>query len=423
MAEVITMLALSPTMDEGTLVEWLKGEGDEVAEGELIAEIETDKATMEMESFYEGTILKLLAAKGDAVPVGAPLAIVGEEGEDISSLLADVESGAEEHPAPAAETAEAPEETEEPEPAKPDEAERAPRPNGAAHGDRIFASPLARRMAEDNGIDLERVDGSGPNGRIIKRDIEGAMERGVARPSRPVEAPPGEAAGHEVKLSQMRKTIARRLGEVWQDTPHFFLTMSIDMAAAMARRKEMNTQLEDAGVDAKISVNDLIVKACAVALRRFPAVNVSFRGDHLVQFDDVHVGVAVAIEDGLITPIVRNADTKPLSEISREVRELAERARDKRLAPEEYTGGTFAVSNLGMFGIDHFTAIINPPNAAILACGAVQQEPVVVDGELTVGTRMKVTMSCDHRAIDGAVGAQFLGEVKKLLENPLLMLI
>ena len=227
----------------------------------------------------------------------------------------------------------------------------------------------------------------------------------------------------KIPLSQMRKTIAKRLVGVWQSTPHFTLTMDIDMAKAMSQRKEINQGLKDAEIEAKISVNDMIVKACAVALREFPAMNVAFQGDHLLQFDDVHVGVAVAIEEGLITPTIRNTDQKGLRQISTEIRELAGRAQDKKLKPEEYTGSTFTVSNLGMFGIDHFMAIINPPQAGILACGAVKKTPVVEDGELTVGTRMKVTLSCDHRAVDGAVGAQFLQRVQRLLENPLLLMV
>lgn len=433
MAEVVTMLALSPTMDEGTLAEWVKNEGEEIDEGEILAEVETDKATMEMESFFEGVLLKQLVAVGDAVPVGAPIAIIGEEGEDISGVLDDLEGGeaaAEEAgaEAPEVEAAEEAEVTEQEEaPARKlvgGEVEEGERPSG-----RIKSSPLARRMADEEGLELARISGSGPGGRIIKRDIEAALEE---QPERPAAAPaatpaPAEAPdipAEKIPLSQMRKTIARRLGEVWQSTPHFMLTMDIDMAKAMAQRKEINAQLKAAEIDAKVSVNDLIVKACAVALREFPAMNVAFQGDHLLQFEEVHVGVAVAIEEGLITPTVRNADIKGLRQISEDVRELAGRARDKKLKPEEYTGGTFTVSNLGMFGIEHFTAIINPPQAGILACGAVKKVPVVQDdGELGVGTRMKVTLSCDHRAVDGAVGAEFLTHVQRLLENPMLLMV
>lgn len=425
MAEVVTMLALSPTMDEGTLAEWTKNEGDAVEEGEVLAEVETDKATMEMESFFEGTLLKQLVGPGDAVPVGAPIAVIGEADEDISDILAELESGeaesavegAESQQEAADEIAEAPAQAEAP-------AEQAPSQDT---GGRLKASPLARRMAEEEGLELRSIDGSGPAGRIIKRDIEQALEQRGAQPAAvALEAAPGpapELPAEEIPLSQMRKTIAKRLQAVWQSTPHFTLTMDIDMAAAMSKRKEINAGLKEAEIDAKISVNDMIVKACAVALEQFPSMNVAFQGDHLLQFNEVHVGVAVAIEDGLITPTVRNADKKGLRQISTEVRELAARAQDKRLKPEEYSGGTFTVSNLGMFGIDHFMAVINPPQAGILACGAVKQVPVVEDGELAVGTRMKVTLSCDHRAVDGAVGAQFLQRVQRLLENPLLLMV
>lgn len=425
MAEVITMLALSPTMDEGTLAEWVKKEGDEVEEGDILAEVETDKATMEMESFFDGTLLKTLVSPGDAVPVGAPIAVIGEADEDISDVLADLEGGE-----GAEEAEEAPEVEEAEEAAEPAQTEPAAAKTPAAGetDGRLKASPLARRMAEEEGLELRSIEGSGPSGRIIKRDIEAALEtRATAEaPAKafkgaPAEAP--EAPATEIPLSQMRKTIARRLREVWQSTPHFTLTMDIDMAAAMAQRKEINEQLKAAEIDAKVSVNDMIVKACAVALREFPAMNVAFQGDHLLQFADVHVGVAVAIDEGLITPTIRNTDQKGLRQISQEVRELAGRAQDKKLKPEEYSGGTFTVSNLGMFGIDHFMAVINPPQAGILACGAVKQVPVVEDGELTVGTRMKVTLSCDHRAVDGAVGAEFLNHVQRMLENPVLLMV
>ncbi len=424
MAEVISMLALSPTMDEGTLVEWLKSEGDTVEEGEIIAEIETDKATMEMESFHDGTVLKLIASKGDALPVGAPLAVVGDDGEDISDLLADLESGDGDSTEDGAESQESAEV--EKEATETDEARRAEPATTTDDGGRLKASPLARRMAEEEAIDLSRVGGSGPNGRIIKRDIEAAIESGQARPgaaARPL-AEPAAAESTERPLSQMRKTIARRLVEVWETTPHFYLTMTIDMAQAMKTRKEINQQLAESEAGVKISVNDMIVKASGMALARYPKMNVSFQGDHVVEYGDVHVGVAVAIEDGLITPVVRNVDRKTLSQISSEIRELARRAKDKRLTPEEYTGSTFSVSNLGMYGIDHFSAIINPPEAAILACGAVKKEPVVgEDDQLTVGTTMKVTLSVDHRAADGAIGSEYLQELKRLLENPILLMI
>jgi pyruvate dehydrogenase E2 component (dihydrolipoamide acetyltransferase) len=419
MAEVVTMLALSPTMDEGTLAEWTKNEGDAIEEGEILAEVETDKATMEMESFFEGTLLKLLVSPGDALPVGAPMAIIGEPDEDISGVLDELEDGANQaaddtDEADAVETSDETDETDkEPAPERQVEA-------SDTSGDRLKASPLARRMAEEEGLELRSIKGSGPSGRIIKRDIEEALKGGPApAPGRPAQEIPPE----KIPLSQMRKTIAKRLKEVWQSTPHFTLTMDIDMAKAMNQRKEINQGLKDAEIDAKISVNDMIVKACAGALDEFPAMNVAFQGDHLLQYNEVHVGVAVAIDEGLITPTIQNTAHKGLRQISTEIRELATRAQNKKLAPEEYTGSTFTVSNLGMFGIDHFMAILNPPQAGILACGAVKQAPVVQDGELVVGTRMKVTLSCDHRAVDGAVGSQFLQKVQHLLENPLLLMI
>lgn len=430
MADVVTMLSLSPTMDEGTLAEWVKNEGDTVEEGEPICEVETDKATMEMESFFDGTLLKILTPAGSSVPVGAPMAIIGEPGEDITDLLAELEAGdapepsAEEQAASGEESAEKDTMKQATEKSSP-VAERSEKSSTRDGERRLKSSPLARRMAADAGLALEEIDGSGPGGRIIKRDIEAAMERAEQAPQK---AAPRAAAdgleGEEIPLTQMRKTIARRLQEVWQSTPHFTLTMDIDMAKAMAKRKEINAGLKAAEINAKVSVNDMIIKACAVALKEFPAMNVSFQQDFMLQYDEVHVGVAVAIEDGLITPTVRHADKKGLRAISEEVRELAGRAQDMKLKPEEYTGGTFTVSNLGMFGIEHFMAIINPPQAGILACGAVQKVPVVdEEGELSVGTRMKVTLSCDHRAVDGATGAQFLGHVRRLLENPLLLMV
>ncbi|RDV39882.1 pyruvate dehydrogenase complex dihydrolipoamide acetyltransferase [Bradymonadaceae bacterium TMQ3] len=431
MAEVMEMLALSPTMEEGTLAEWTKAEGDSVAEGDILAEVETDKATMEMESFYAGTVLKLLAEPGQTVRVGDPLVIIGKEGEDISGLLSELGGGGK----PAAKA--------KPEQAAPEKAEAAPEEKESASmevaedagnddGRRIKASPLARKMAEDKGLDLSTIEGSGPGGRIIKRDIESAKaapakapRAAAAAPSAELHAAAGlsEVPGEQKSLSQMRKTIAKRLVEVWQSTPHFYLTMGIDMAAAMKVRKDINAQLAAAEAGYKVSVNDLIVKAAAAALAKYPAMNTGFAGDSLYAFDEVNIGVAVAIEDGLITPTVRNADQKALGAIAREVRELAGRARDKKLKPEEYSAHTFSISNLGMYDIDEFMAVINPPDAAILACGAVKQVPVVVDGELAVGTRMKLTLACDHRVVDGATGAEFLNELRRNLENPLLLLV
>ncbi|MBA2662920.1 MAG: pyruvate dehydrogenase complex dihydrolipoamide acetyltransferase [Bradymonadaceae bacterium] len=443
MAEVMEMLALSPTMEEGTLAEWLKKEGDRVEEGDIIAEVETDKATMEMESFYAGTILKLLVKPGSTVLVGDPLVIIGEPGEDISALLgggdkASTGDDAKAKTAPAAPSRE-PERRDEAatdrvaagkesitktqESAQQAEADPKPTSDDADGDARLKASPLARRMAKEAGLALEQLSGSGPQGRIVKTDIEQALSKPKAAAPRAAASAAGEVARHELGLSQMRKTIARRLVQVWQSTPHFFLTMDIDMAPAMAQRKQINDQLAAAGESWKVSVNDLIIKACALALERYPKMNVAFEADQLFQFDEINIGVAVAVDEGLITPTIRNAHEKSLRQIAREAKELAQRARDKKLKPEEYSSHTFSISNLGMYDIDNFLAVLNPPDAGILACGSVQQVAVVKDGEITIGTRMKVTLSCDHRAVDGAVGATFLKEVRALLENPILMLV
>lgn len=436
MAEVMEMLALSPTMSEGTLGEWRKREGDLVAEGEVIAEVETDKATMEMESFYGGTILKLLAAPGQTVTVGEPLAIIGKPGEDIAQLLAGMGKGGGAAAAPSAPSAPSAPAVQ---PAAPEAVvvAAAPAPVATPEGGRLKASPLARRIAKEQGLELAVLNGSGPGGRIVRRDVEEAMARPKAAASAPVPAPappasaalpvagivPTEVPGTQQPLSQMRKTIARRLAQSWQSVPHFYLTMDVDMAPAMAQREQINQQLKSAGLDVKVSVNDLIIKACAVALERYPKVNVAFQGDYVVQYDEVNIGVAVAVDDGLVTPSVTKANTKGLATIAREARDLALRARERKLRPEEFTSHTFSISNLGMYGIENFQAVINPPDAAILACGAVQQVPVVIDGQLAVGTRMKMTLSCDHRAVDGATGSEFLLKVKELLEHPVLLLV
>jgi pyruvate dehydrogenase E2 component (dihydrolipoamide acetyltransferase) len=444
MAEIVEMIALSPTMEEGTLAEWYKSEGDPVEEGEIIADVETDKATMEMESWYDGTMLKIFAEAGSTVAVGDALAIVGEEGEDISDLVDQIKSGG----APASgddDAAEAPDEADEEagddavepaaEPAA--SADAAPAADVETDEGRLRASPLARRIAADNDIEIARVDGTGPSGRIIKADVERFLEEGPAQPAAAAPAPdiaapsdiPAEVfqapdvPGESIPMSQMRKAIAKRLRASWQTTPHFALTREIDMGAAMEYRSELNEGLEEADWEGKISVNDLILKACAQALEKYPKMNVSYQGDHVIQFDEVNIGVAVAVDDGLVTPTIKNADDKTIGTISNEARALANKARDKGLAPDDYGNSTFSVSNLGMFGIEHFMAVINPPEAGILACGAVEEKPVVEDGELQVGTRMKVTLSCDHRAVDGAIGARFLAHVADLLENPVLLAI
>jgi pyruvate dehydrogenase E2 component (dihydrolipoamide acetyltransferase) len=436
MAQILNMPRLSDTMSEGRLIKWHKKEGDKVAPGDILAEVETDKANMDFESFDDGVLLKILIGDGQTAPVGGPVAIIGKAGEDVSDLLAKVKSG---EPAPAPKAAApapaAPKAAEKPAPAAPVEtkpvakpqpapvpvAKQPAPPSGNGQG-RIVASPLARRIADERGIDLRQVHGSGPGGRIIKEDVErfepgAAGAAPAAREPAPSYAPPPPApvvTGVPQPLSMMRKTIARRMTEAKQQTPHFYLTAEADMDAAVAFRGQVNEAL---GV--KISFNDLVVKACALALRRMPQVNASWADGGIVIHDRVHVGVAVAIEDGLITPVVQDADMKSLGAIAREVQELAALARDRKLRPEHYTGGTFTVSNLGMFGVEEFAAIINPPEAAILAVGAVRKVPVVKGDQVAIGNRMKVTLSGDHRVIDGATGAKFLQEVLRILEHPM----
>jgi pyruvate dehydrogenase E2 component (dihydrolipoamide acetyltransferase) len=452
MATKVYMEALSPTMEEGRLLTWLKKEGEEVQEGDLLAEVETDKATMELVARGSGLLRKVILADGETANVGSLIAVIAAEDEDISEFVAD-DAVAEQ--APSKEEAPAPEATEEAGEAgaavaaagktEPHQAQRggrgespkgatpAPAPDreaGAEGGDgRMRASPLARRLAAENGLELGDVEGSGPGGRIIKRDIEAAMQAGPpAAAEQPAEAaapapePAAAAAGEfrDIPLSQMRKTIAKRLSQSIGPIPHFFLTIEVDMADAMAFRKKLNERFADDGV--KVSPNDLTIKAVAATLRKHPWVNSAWVGDAIRQHDAVHIGVAVAVEEGLITPVIRNADKKGIAEIAQEVKELAGRAREKKLKPEEYTGGTFSISNLGMFGITEFTAVINPPEAAILAVGAVEDKVVAVDGEAVVRPRMRLTLSCDHRVVDGATGAQFLQTLKQNLEDPMMML-
>ena len=464
MAEIITMLALSPTMEEGTIAEWSKAEGEEVEEGEIIAEVETDKATMEMESFFEGTILKVLVKAGDTVKVGDPMAVIGEPGEDADAALAelgghagsassvkskkDQQSKKEDASQSAEQKPSGEEQSDSQSGGGGDKASRQAQPSGenqrseeGQNGERVKSSPLARKMAKAHQIELSSLRGSGPGGRIIKQDIEEAIASNKAPASSgepsaaPVAAPslsgelrvigemPDASVSYEPQ-SQMRKAIARRMTQVWQNTPFFYLTTEIDMAAAMAERKRLNAELKAAEIEIKISVNDMIVRASALALRAYPRMNCAFAGDQTAFFDEVHIGVAVALEDGLITPTLRHADQKTLSQIATETRELAGRARDKKLKPGEFGGSTFSISNLGMYGIDHFQAVINPPESGILACGAVRKVPVVNDdGELSVGTSMKITLTCDHRAVDGAIGAEFLQHLKRRLENPVLLMV
>jgi pyruvate dehydrogenase E2 component (dihydrolipoamide acetyltransferase) len=476
MATQVVMPKLSPTMEEGQLSRWLKKEGEKVSVGEPLAEIDTDKATMEAQALTTGVLRKILVQEGETVPLGAIIAIIAEADEDISALVAQTGSDAQaESKTPAeAPPAQASESGAQPvaaaaqvkpslpastqpatSPATPQATTQAPQSgatqaqasgNGqsAREDGRLLVSPIAARMAAEAGINLRTLAGSGPGGRIVKRDIEAAMS-GVqaqaeepqaaqadqkAAPDQPavasaptpqiVQAPSSEGAApyREEAVSTMRATIARRLVTSIGPVPHFFLTTEIEMD----RAAELRRQLNELDPEMKVSVNDLIIKVVAVALMQHPAVNASYQEKSLRFYERADIGVAVAIEDGLITPVVRAANTKSVGHISREVRELAERARARKLKPEEYTGATFSVSNLGMLGIDEFTAVINPPEAAILAVGAMQPKPVVRDGEVAVRQMMRVTMSCDHRVIDGATGAKFLQTFKKILENPLFLL-
>jgi pyruvate dehydrogenase E2 component (dihydrolipoamide acetyltransferase) len=508
MATQVVMPKLSPTMEEGQLTRWLKKEGDKVSVGEPLAEVDTDKATMEAQALATGVLRKVLVGEGETVPLGQVIAIIGEPDEDISALLAEAQSGA-----GASERKEEIQEnvkaggdgaqvelaqvvadgartqaTVEGQPLKGDvggqAAQQQPQPqqqpqqtqqqqqtqqaqaggegakgggegggrgessgNGQESGGRVVVSPIAARMAAEAGINLRSLSGSGPGGRIIKRDIEAAISSGAqqqksaqgagevpapqtqqqqqpaqqksARPSYSPAEVEGASPYRDEPLTTMRATIARRLASSIGPVPHFFLTTEIEMDKAAELRRSIN----ELDPELKVSVNDIVVKVAAVALTQHPYVNASFQEKAIRFYERADVGVAVAIEEGLITPVVRGADRKSISEISREVRELAERARARRLKPEEYTGATFSVSNLGMFGIDEFTAVINPPEAAIIAVGAMQPKPVARDGQVVVRQMMRVTMSCDHRVVDGATGAKFLQTFKRILENPVLLLV
>jgi pyruvate dehydrogenase E2 component (dihydrolipoamide acetyltransferase) len=414
------MPKLSDTMEEGRILRWLKKEGDAIETGQALAEVETDKATVEMEAYTNGTIRTLITAEGQFAKVGDLIAIIGAPGEDISALLPAAGS-----PAPVPEGK--PESVPAPAAASAASAAAAPSPVSAAMGRSVKASPLALRMAAEAGLDVGSVQGTGPQGRIIKRDIEAALTRApAAAPARPaapqrarslslVAAREAGPESQDVELSSIRRTIAKRLVQSKGPVPHFYLTIDVAMDRVWDAYKALRDQ------KSSISINDIIIKAAALALRQHPEINASFAGDHVKVFSRVHIGMAVALEEGLLTPVLRDADLKPLEEISEEARSLAERARAKKLQPNEYTGATFSISNLGMMGIEEFSAIINPPEAAILAVGAVRQVPVVVDGALAIGWRMKATLSVDHRVADGAAGARFLQTLRKFLEHPLLM--
>src|SRR5690349_730870 len=433
MATQVVMPKLSPTMEEGQVARWLKKEGDKVSMGEPLAEIDTDKATMEMQALSAGVLRRVLIHEGESAPLGQPIAIIGEPDEDISELLKTATAAA-----PAKETVETPAKlpesdkapaiekpTAELEPASKPE----PAPERRPSNGRMLVSPIAARMAAEAGVDLKSVQGSGPSGRIIKRDIEAAMKepktaggpqlRPLAMPKAQPGAVYGPSAYRDEPMSEMRRTIARRLVTSLGPVPHFFLTTEIEMDRAADMRQQINTLYPDA----KVSINDVIIKVAAVALIQHPQVNASFQDKTVRYYEHADVGVAVATENGLITPVIRAADVKSLIDIAGEVRELAGRARERKLKPEEYLGATFSISNLGMFGIDEFTAVINPPEAAILAIGAMSEKPVAQNGEIEIHKMMRVTMSCDHRVVDGAVGAQFLQTFKQILENPLYLFL
>ncbi|MGH7624876.1 MAG: pyruvate dehydrogenase complex dihydrolipoamide acetyltransferase [Gemmatimonadaceae bacterium] len=468
MATKIVMEALSPTMEEGRLVKWNRSEGDQVAKGDVLAEIETDKAVMDLVARGEGVLRKRLIEDGGTAPVGQLLGVIGTADEDISALVAQAPAAASpaQPAAPAASAPPAPALPAPPAPAAPAAPAKAAPPASAAptapaasappratapaplatsvtpaaaqapisggNGERQRSSPLARRLASERGLDLQQLRGSGPGGRIIRRDIDAALAGGVAAVApaagAAAGAPGGAAIGRapatpgqdftDVPLTQIRKTIAKRLAESIGPIPTFYLTSEVDLTRVAEMREAMAAQ----GADVKVSYNDIILKAVATALAQHPEVNAHWLGDRIRQFNRVHVGMAVAIDEGLITPVIFDADMKGLLQIARESRELAERARARRLTPQEYTGSTFSVSNLGMFGIDQFTAIINPPEAGIIAVGAVEDKPVVLNGAVAVRKRLRLTMSCDHRVIDGALGARFLQGLRKMLENPLMMI-
>ena len=422
--EIITMPRLSDTMEEGTVASWLKKVGDTVEEGDILAEIETDKATMEFESFYSGTLLHIGIQEGEGAPVDSLLAIIGPAGTDVNAVLnakpAGNEAAAE---TPVAEAA----------PAAP---QAAPEPSAApaaatSSGGRILASPLAKKIAADKGIDLALVNGSGDHGRIVKRDVENyqpsaapskeaaavAATKEESAPAMPVQLPVGQEGSEEVKNSTMRKVIAKRLSESKFTAPHYYLTIEVDMANAKASRSQIN------GLpDTKVSFNDMVLKACAMALKKHPQVNTTWNGDTTRYNHHIHMGVAVAVDEGLVVPVLKFADQMSLTQIGAAVKDLAGRARTKKIKPDEMEGSTFTVSNLGMFGILEFTSIINQPNSAILSVGAIVEKPVVKNGEIVPGSTMKVTLACDHRTVDGATGAQFLQTLRAFLENPVTML-
>ena len=418
--EVISMPRLSDTMEEGTVATWLKNVGDKVEEGDILAEIETDKATMEFECFYEGTILYIGVQEGETAPVDSLLTIIGPEGSDVSAIIANGGASTSNEKAASTETKEE----------KVVEETKSSTLHNATNnsGRRIFASPLAKKIAADKGINLADINGSGENGRIIKKDVENyipsaaavtPVETSQSESSQPIMSfvTAGEEKSEEVKNSQMRKAIAKSLGNSKFTAPHYYLNIEVDMSNAMASRKTINAIPET-----KVSFNDMVVKACAMALQKHPQVNTSWTDNNTVFHSHIHVGVAVAVSEGLLVPVIKHTNQLSLTQIGATVRDLAGKARDKKIKVEEMQGSTFTVSNLGMFGIESFTSIINQPNSAILSVGAILEKPVVKEGQIVVGNTMKLTLACDHRTVDGAIGAQFLQTLKTFIENPVTML-
>ncbi|SDS53855.1 pyruvate dehydrogenase complex dihydrolipoamide acetyltransferase [Gramella sp. MAR_2010_147] len=426
--EIINMPRLSDTMEEGTVAAWLKQEGDKVQEGDILAEIETDKATMEFESFYEGTLLKIGIQEGESAKVDSLLAIIGPEGTDVSKIDTSGGSDKKKKKSDSADKKEENTDSSKDSEKQDKEEKSSSSQSEAKDGKRIFASPLAKKMAEDKGIDLSNVSGSGENGRIVKKDIENYKES-----DKPAEAkadsaekstaaaqpytPAGEESFEDRKNSQMRKVIAKRLGESKFTAPHYYLTIEVNMENAMASRKHINEM-----PDVKVSFNDMVIKASAMALRKHPQVNSQWTGDATKIARHIHMGVAVAVEEGLVVPVLKFADQMSLTQIGGNVKDLAGKARNKKIQPADMEGSTFTVSNLGMFGIVEFTSIINQPNSAILSVGTIVEKPVVKNGEIVVGNTMKLTLACDHRTVDGATGAAFLQTLKTYMENPVTML-
>ncbi len=418
--EIITMPRLSDTMTEGTVASWLKKEGDDVSEGDILAEIETDKATMEFESFYEGNLLYVGIDEGGSAPVDSVLAVIGTKGTDISGVIEGIKNGAfsKTDAKPEVKVEEAAVKAEPVKTQAPAIAfEPAPAAITNSSNGRIVASPLAKKIAKEKGIDLSRVQGTGENGRVVKRDVENYTPTASAAAATPF-VPSGTESSEEIPNSQMRKVIARRLGESKFSAPHYYLNVEFNMDNAIAFRKQFNSL-----PDTKISFNDMVVKATALALKQHPAVNAQWFDDRIQRNYHVHIGVAVAVEDGLVVPVVRFADEQSLPQIGAQVKDYAGRARNKKLTPQEMEGSTFTISNLGMFGITDFTSIINQPNSAILSVGAIVQKPIVKEGQIVVGNTMKLTMACDHRSVDGATGAEFLQTLKGYIENPVTMLV